>query len=217
MTMFAQSLQEACRLNFIGATLLSRDDPNGAVSAFRTAVQLMEALSRTDEAIDQIRSNHEKMVYSMEVPDADEADSFFVFNKPLLFQVSPSAGDLGFYNAVIIYNLALTFHLTAIRRGGDSKFRKALHFYNLCADLLAQDETASSGTLLLAVLNNATHAHLQLGDYKEFRAGIEKVEKHAAQLTQRNASRPPVFEPHHFDELFLNITLAHEPTAAPMA
>lgn len=216
--MFAQQLQEAARLNFIGANMLVNDDPNGALSAFRTAIQLMEALSRTEEAIGQLSSSREKLCYAMDTPETDENDSFYVFSKPLLFQVSATEGDLGFYNAVIIYNLALTFHLAAVRRGGDARFRKSLHFYSLCTDLIARDQTASAGSLLLAVMNNSTHAHFQLGNYKDFRDGLESLERHAVELTQNHiGGLPPVFEAHHFDEFFLNITMAHEPTAAAMA
>jgi hypothetical protein len=215
--MFMQSIQEAARLNYLGASLLANNDAGGALAAFRGAIQIMEATSRTEEAFAALRSPQEKVCWALEMPDFDSVGAFFVYNKPLVFECTPQVVDLGFFNAVIIYNLALTFHLAASRRGDASKFKKAIHFYQLCYDLIVSDDTASAGALLLAARNNSTHVSLQLGDYESFREGINSLEKDVGRLSAQGESFNTFFDACHLQEFFLNITLAQEPLAAATA
>ena len=212
-----QDIQEAARLNYVGASLIANNDASGALAAFRCAIQIMEATSRTEEATEMLRSPQEKVCWALAMPDMDGVDTFFVYNKPLVFEVKPQAVDLGFFNAVIIYNLALTLHLVARRRGDNSKFRKAIHFYRLCFDLILADETASAKALLLAARNNSTHALLQLGEYEKFRQDLKSLEKDAERLVARDQACTTFFDAHHLQEVFLNITLAQEPIAAATA
>ncbi|CAB9526780.1 expressed unknown protein [Seminavis robusta] len=213
--MFNHSLQEASRLNCLGATMLTNHDFHGALSAFRSAIQIMEATSRTEEAYGKLRSNQEKVCAALEMADFADTEAFFVFNKPLVFEMAPQVVDLSFFNAIIIYNLALTFHHVAVRRGDLNKLRKAVHFYQLCCNLIHEDSTASAASLLLAARNNATHAYLKLGDYEKFREGMIHLQQDTANLSAQGSAS--LFEEQHLQEFFLNITLAKEPTAAPSA
>jgi hypothetical protein len=215
--MFMQNIREAARLNHLGTSLLANNDASGALAAFREAIVIMEATSRTEEAFVALRSPQEKVCWALEMPDLDSVGAFFVYNKPLVFEGSPQVVDLAFFNAVIIYNLALTFHLAASRRGDASKFKKAINFYHLCYDLIASDDTASAGALLIAARNNATHASLQLGEYENFREGLKSLEKDVGRLSARGESIVAFFDASHLQEFFLNITLDQEPIAAATA
>ena len=228
--MFLRQLQEAAHLNVAGASMMANNNRGGAVRAFKTAIQIMEALSLSPEADGKIRSNEEQACVAMEMPAHNHfqtkgacGEDFFVFNQPLLFHVSPEALDLGFYNGVIMFNLALAFHQEASRNGDHSKFTKAVNLYNLCANLLAGDTTAASNAVILAAVNNTTQAYLKLGAYDHFRDGIERLSEQAAclasheELASGASTTPLPFEQNHFEEFYLNITLAHEPTTAAVA
>jgi len=217
-----EQLQEAARLNSVGASRLASNDRSGAVAILKTAIQIMDTISRAPEVEGHIRSNQEQVAGALDMPESCAVmdDTFFVYNRPLLFQVSPQALDLGFYNAVLMFNLALAFHQEAVHRGQAAKFQKAANLYHLCYNLLAGDATACSGALILAAMNNATHAYLKIGAYDKFREGLQDLEQHAAyyaalQSSPLDAAAP--FDAKHFEEFFLNITLAQEPTAAPCA
>lgn len=215
--MFLQNIQEAARLNCLGASLLANNDASGALAAFRGAIQIMEAASRTEEAFVMLRSPQEKVCWALDMQDLDSVGAFFVYNKPLVFGGNQQVVDLSFFNAVIIYNLALTFHVVASRRGDESKFKKAIHFYHLCYDLIVADDTASAVALLLAARNNSTHASLQLGEYEKFREGLKSLATNVDRLSARGESSTTFFDNRHLQELFLNITLAQEPMAAATA
>lgn len=230
--MFLQHLQEAAHLNVAGASMMANNNRGGAVRAFKTAIQIMEALSVNPEADGKIRSNQEQACSAMEMPAHSQFhqtkgvcdEVFFVFNQPLLFHVTPEALDLGFYNGVIMFNLALAFHQEASRMGDHSKFTKAVNLYNLCANLLAGDTTAASNAVILAAVNNSTQAYLKLGAYDHFRDGIQRLSEQAACLaahqevaSDTTSTTPLPFEQNHFEEFYLNITLAHEPTTAAVA
>ena len=214
--MFLQGLQEAAHLNVAGASMLANNNRGGAVRAFKSAIQIMETLSMSPEADGKIRSNKEQVFGAIDMPVGVD-ESFFVFNQPLIFQVSPEALDMGFYNGVIMFNLALAFHQEASLKGDFAKFKKAINLYHLCTNLLAGDMTAASGGVILAAVNNSTHAFLKLGAYDQFRDGIQRLAEQAASLASQEVSAPSPFEQHHFEEFYLNITLAHEPTTAPVA
>lgn len=213
--MFLQGLQEAAHLNVAGASMLANNNRGGAVRAFKTAIQIMETLSMSPEADGKIRSNREQAFGSIDMPGLDEA--FFVFNQPLLFHVTPEALHMGFYNGILMFNLALAFHQEAALKGDYAKFKKASNLYQLCANLLAGDETAAASAVVLAAVNNIAHAHLKLGAYDEFRDGIDSLADHATRLSSQDISAPTPFAQRHMEEFYLNVTLAHEPTTAAVA
>ena len=229
--MFLEHLQEAARLNVAGASMMVMNNRGGAVRAFKTAIQIMETLSVSPEADGKIRSNQEQGCAAMKIPahsvyqtKGGDDEDFFVFKQPLIFQINPVALDLGFYNGVIMFNLALAFHQEAIRSCDHSKFSKSINLYNLCANLLVGDTTAASNAVVLAAVNNMTQVYLKIGAYDLFREGIHRLSQQAASLaslqedafTTASAVHFP-FEQKHFEEFYLNITLAHEPTTAAMA
>jgi len=214
--MLLQNLQEAQSLNTAGASMLAKNNRKGAVRAFKTAVQIMESVSMSPEADGKIRSNQEQPCGAMgSMPSLD--DSFYVYNQPLLFHVLPQAIDMGFYNGIIMFNLALVFHQEAVFRGDFAKFQKAKNLYQLCINLMTGDKTAASGAVILAAMNNSVHASLRLGAYDDFRSGIENLTEQAAAVSTQKSTAPTPFERMHLEEFYLNITLASEPTTAPVA
>jgi hypothetical protein len=215
--MLMQNIEEAARLNHLGASLLANNDARGALAALRGAIQIMEATSRTEGAFEMLRSPQEKVCWALEMPELDCVGDFFVYNQPLVFECTPQDADLCFFNAVIIYNLGLTFHLVASKGGDEAKFKKAVNFYQRCHELIAADDTASAAALLLAVRNNSTHASLQMGEYEKFREGLRSLEEDVGRLSARGESITTFVDDRHLQEFYLNIVLAREPMAAAMA
>jgi hypothetical protein len=147
-------------------------------------------------------------------------DSFYVFNKALTFDVPQEEVDLGFFNAVIMFNLALSFHQHGLVFGQEDKLRKSIHIYGLCAKLLEGDATASSGSLMLAAINNKAQVYFTLSEYDQARQELDQLKTCAesvVKMMDNSTSETSPFQPRDIDEFFLNIALMQPPTAAPMA
>lgn len=217
MSLFQQNLQEAARLNYSGASLLASNNAAGAIKVFKAALQIMQVLTTAPEASEEaIRSNKEQRCSAFEL--SGFVDCFYVFDKALLFDVSQHV-DLGFANAIIMFNMALCFHQHGLRLSQETKLRKALNIYELCIQLIANDKTVSSGSLLLAAMNNQAHVHYALSDYHQARQGLDQLQICAESIicmsgTQTESS---AFSARDFDEFFLNIALTQPPTVAPSA
>lgn len=217
--MFYRQLQEAARLNFTGASLLASNDAGNAVKALKAALQIMQNLTMTPEADDHaIRFHKEQVCSAIELPQM--CDSFYVFNKALIFNVTEEV-DLGFYNAVIMFNMALAFHQHGLAFGQDNKLRKAIHIYGLCSKLLDGDKTASSASLLMAAINNQAQVHYALSEYENARQVLDQLkacaEDAVATMDTETTNESSPFQPQDMDEFFLNIAITQPPTAAPMA
>lgn len=217
MSQQLELLHEACRFNNAGAAFLASNDGGSAVQMLKKALVIMERLSREEESEDLIMTQapKEAMHYPfVEVPGLE--DTFFVFNRALVLDSSPSDGvDLAFANAAILFNLALAFHQRGRTFCQATKLQRAIHLYELAARLVA-DVSSTQGALAIAALNNQAHIHRELCEFKEACIVLEEVCVLAEHVP--NSSSSDAFGAELFGEIFLNVTMSSQiPSTAASA
>jgi tetratricopeptide (TPR) repeat protein len=210
--MFMAKLNEISHLNKVGASYLAVGDGGKAMKAFKGALVIMSDIAQDPAAGELFACSHQHCT-SVDIPGLD-GDSFFVYNKALLFESSDQI-DLSFTNAILLFNMALTFHQRGRVANEESKLRKSQSLYKLSSELVPEISSCS-GALLLAALNNQTHIHFELGDYEQFGATLKIMEKEASEICPAECSSSP-FTQEHFDQFYLNIAVTRPPSAAPCA
>lgn len=202
--------------------LASNDHGNG-VKFLKKALVIMESICRDDGNDDVILVNptqpstHQPFV---EIPGMGH-DTFFVFNRALVLK--PAAKlllntDLVFLNAVIIFNLALSFHQRGHVPGQESKLRKALQLYSVVVKLIEDIPTPTHGAFLAVVMNNQTHIHRELCDFQMAYAVLEDIQMLTEYIPSTVDSATSAFSVALFDEIYLNVTLwCRMPTTAAPA
>lgn len=215
--MSTSPIQEAARLNTMGASLLAGNDLPRAVQAFREALSLMQSFINAHGVPDASNNAQDPVCASFQVKALNEP--FYVFNEALTFEAAPDM-DLSLANAFVLFNLALCFHVRGkTENGTDSKLRKACHLYNLCENLLAPEESATNGALLVAVANNRAQCERELMQYDMAFERLQTVLDLAYSLlpAMNNECSQTPFRGSFFDEVFLNATMAQPPATAPCA
>jgi hypothetical protein len=210
-------LHEACRFNNAGAAFLASNDGGSAVQMLKNALVIMERLSRDEDSEDliMIQAPKEAIHYPfVEVPGMD--DTFFVYNRALVLDSSPSNGvDLAFANAAILFNLALAFHQRGMTSCQAAKLRRAIPLYELAVRLVA-DVSSAQGALAIAALNNQAHIHRELCEFNEACLVLNQVCELAEHVP--NSSSADAFGAELFDDIFLNVTMSSQiPSTAASA
>jgi tetratricopeptide (TPR) repeat protein len=210
-------IQEACRLNNLGVMHLSHQDAASAVKAFKTSLSIMEGVAGKADSADMCSSTANKCLSCPSAVIAGLEDSFFIYNRALLLDPAFAQTDLAFANAVILFNLALTFHQRGKALGQLPKLQKALYLYDVSTKLIA-DMSSSAGALSLAALNNQAQILFALGEYSRGRELLDRVQSLAEQVpTPAEDDASSTFARYHFDEMYLNVTVSQPPTTAPSA
>lgn len=209
-----QKLQEIAHLNKVGASYLAVGNGGSAVKAFKAALVTMSRIAEDPIADGLFGSSQHCAFSSIQVPGL-ESDSFFIFDQALVFEAS-SQMDLSFLNAILLLNLALTFHQKARHTGEEAKLRKALNLCRLAGELIT-DMSFSSGSLYLAALNNQAHIHFELGEYGRATCALQAMEKAASEICFSESPISSPFTQEYFDQIYLNIAVTRAPIAAACA
>lgn len=223
-----ERIQEACRLNNIGAMHLSCQDAGTAVKAFKTALAIMEEVASDESSANLCCQSQDMMPAtagcpSVVVPGLE--DDFFIYNRALLLDASivNSAAniDLPFANAIILFNLALTFQQRGKACGDTAKLQKAVYLYQVASKLITNMASTCSGALALAALNNRAQILYSMGEYAQARSLLDEMSSLVkivpSPVDDGHGNANSTFARYHFDEFFLNATTAQAPTAAPSA
>lgn len=211
-------LQEACQLNNSGASFLASGNAGSAVKALKSALVIMESISRDDAREDPIKSHlaSDATQATVEIPGLD--DPFFIYNRALLLDTtSIQEMDLAFSNAVVLFNLSLTFHQRGKTCCQEAKLQHALRFYELSANLVSNSSSNCSAALVMAALNNQAQICYNLCHYNVATHVLNQVRELAQEVSAPQDTSSP-FSQEVLDQIYLNVlTISHPPTTASSA
>ncbi len=101
----------------------------------------------------------------------DEEHSYYIYSKGIRIERSSlpcSHGSMIIYSTIIIFNLALAFHLSALsvshRKRGAASLRKALQLYGLALTLQEKEQVKGNLFFTLAAVNNMGVIQRLLGE-----------------------------------------------------
>lgn len=206
-------IHEASRTNSEGVACLASGDALNAVKSFRAALSIMEEVAQCVESVELAHSQAHNCP-SVEIALDDPV--MFIYNRAIVLDGSCET-DLAFANAVILFNLGLTFHQRGKLRNDASKLQKAVYLYGVSSKLIT-NTASSSGALVLAALNNQAQILFSLGDYVNAKDTLEQMRSIAHSVPVPTDDRKcNTFARYHFDEFFLNVAVTEPPHTAPMA
>jgi tetratricopeptide (TPR) repeat protein len=109
-----------------------------------------------------------------------EETGAFIYSRPLTIFGRLSLEDdhfLPIHSAVVIFNLALAHHQKSKVTGVRKLLEKAIALYDLCLELLHQDERQHLVVVFIesAVLNNTSQLHFEMGDYYGARKVMDQL------------------------------------------
>lgn len=210
--MLMQKLHEIAHQNKVGVSYLAVGDGGNAVKAFKAALVTMSGIAQDPSTETLFLSKNHKCT-AVDIPGL-EKDSFYAFSKALVFEPS-SEIDLSFTNAILLFNMALTFHQRGSYAGETSKLCKAQSLYKLSCDLI-NEISSCSGALLLAAMNNQAQIHFELGNYAQAIDVLGAMGREANEICLAESPSSP-FTQEHFDQFYLNIAVTRPPIAAACA
>jgi hypothetical protein len=133
-----------------------------------------------------------------------QQDSFYVYNRAVFFKPLSDTSSIGltFYNAILQFNLALTYHIKAHTSKDSKTIQRSLKLYKTCLKTLRELGVGGGSMagrpphpgggetmiyLRLAALNNLSHIYSLTGDYDKVNDTLAKVFKFTV------AQRPVLF------------------------
>jgi len=247
-TSYAQLLQQAAFLNSAGATgLMTGESSDACLHVFNEALALMEQVSMCPD-LQKVGSEPPRVSNTIECPSSfcsgsndGSDDRFFVCRQALTF--APDYGttpgvcnisevDLSFYSAVIIFNMALTYHQTGLQQGDSPLLlQNALQLYDHCRQILntiLSPPGDDTDMLKLVTLNNQAQIHyVCMQSFSTVAPLLEEIRKLCPVLLLNNSgctaqSQSPqcnkFYSVKTMKEISMNALLVTgPPTAAPVA
>ena len=204
-------LDQIAQLNKIGVLSLASGSEGEALKAFKQALVTMGQLTQHPESEVHFMS---KVQTCTTQPLQGLNSSFYLYNKAFVFEGNLQL-DIAYANALILFNLAITFHQRGISQRDESKLRRALSLYDLSIQLISE-LSPYSGALLVAALNNSAQIQYGLGDYQGACETLELLENEAVHLPLSACSQDVLGE-EQIEQIFLNIALTMPPTVAASA
>lgn len=227
------SLSAIVALNSEGIQHLENKDFAKAIASLSAGIGDLKRLL-SDESEDFCRSHDLafgfEMAHFQEVDDNDDTATPFVFDTPIRVQprrrssraASRSTHDkLKMLSFALVFNLAIAFHLGALRHHQNSssgkvssttrkRLLKALAFYNMSLSMIQNNEGLSLGVMeSLAVANNQANVYVLLGNAKEAEACNEEVLQNIMYVADSGHQQ----EVPLFDRFFANVGVKPSPTA----
>jgi hypothetical protein len=215
MEFFAQ----AARLNNQGVTALLEGDDKAAVPALTQSIKMMkQEMSRPSN------SNMKKSVTlsddcehsTVELPGFQGAQTSYIFTEAITIPENGDQSELHthIYSAVVIFNLALTFH----REGKNGKIEsmvKAQKLYTMVLKILNNQCMNRVAVIAkLASINNLSQIRFDCGEYELAREGLDHV---SAFIRGSGNTKNAMLEEPEIQGLLMNVLLLKEPVIAPAA
>lgn len=218
MSYQSKLFQEVCRLNNDGATFLAYNDAPSAGRALKASLLIMQQISRAEsngeQAMEVDTESHG--CPQLEVPAL--CDTFYVYNRALLLDPSHFKGadesHLRASNAVILFNMALAFHLQGKARCQEERLRRAACFYGLAATIV-QNSSKLAGGLVVAALNNQAQIYQELFEFEHSRRLLDHICELPEHILVEVADS--FFEEGQLEDIYLNVSIVQAPTTAPSA
>ena len=137
----------------------------------------------------------------------------FIFSIPLAIQGDEASSTAD--AAVILYNIALTYHLLSFHNGQKQQARQhALKLYEMSYDMALQDLTnPTMSRVVMITLNNMGQIELERGNFQEACQCLDDLKEYIMALGEPTSQHVKIER----NELLLNATLLRRPQQAPAA
>ncbi len=221
------SIKYACSLNNQGVDLLLSGESARATKAFQFAICLLKRASVTeaeDFSCTEINSSCDDapLPFSESISTVSGLQGLlgYVYDHGIIISDNISnaktEATISLYIAVVLFNLALTFHCRGTALGGDALLEKASVLYTLVVELLntcTMAEDASSTILTLLALNNKAQIRYDQCDY------VQSIDcmKYISQIIGSGRGFHFALNPDDLEGLMLNVMLLRTPSVAQAA
>mmetsp|Transcript_22525 Transcript_22525/g.46965 ORF Transcript_22525/g.46965 Transcript_22525/m.46965 type:complete len:219 (-) Transcript_22525:165-821(-) len=156
-----------------GVNLLIQGHADPAAQVFRQALTWTRQAAQQQQDVNAVLAVADpamERTLPMDLPfvshDFVHETSFTMYCKA--FSVEEHEDDLNVLSAVLLYNIAVSFHAMGVSRGSAQNLHRASHLYTRAYSVLAtlphQVPLRQRGTLLMASVNNLGHVCALLGD-----------------------------------------------------
>jgi hypothetical protein len=201
-----ETWEEVTRLNNEGVQCLALRDAGAAHHRFKSALAMANSQLGAHDVLDVVAPGAvtgNLQLNSLAVPGMTD-ECFYVHNQALAFHMGPQ--DLHLASSILVFNLALSCHLTGMLSNSESNLRTACRLYGMCANLAQSGEADTRGiqivesALAVASMNNMAQIKYR------FLANPDKALEilNSLQLCPELA-QTAFMDPLHFDEIVLNI------------
>jgi hypothetical protein len=210
---------QAARLNNHGVTALLEGDDKAAVAALTQSIKMMKQDMSKPSNSDMKKSitlSDDCEHSTVELPGFQGAQEAFIFTEAITIPENGDQSELDtqIYSAVVIFNLALTFH----REGKNGKIKsmvKAQKLYTMVLKILNNQCMNRVAVIAkLASINNLSQIRFDCGKYELAREGLDHV---SAFLRASGNTNNTMLEEPEIQGLLINVLLLKAPVIAPAA
>jgi hypothetical protein len=217
-----RTYRTAVNLNNQGVSLLSKGNFDAACNSFKNA---LDAIKSVVTVVSTTNVDHQQEVelnvgfeWSTNAPLHFSDVMSFVYRRAMIIVSSSGYSERGYpeESTAIIYNLALSFHLSALERNCSSLMNKALKFYQIAEAIrncsIVSKKLEEGDRLVDAViLNNMGQICMECFDFGNAQRCFSQLSAKLVALSQRRSLE------HNDCEGFMLNLLLKEPSLAAAA
>ena len=223
MTSVPTTIDHAIHFNNEGARMMSEHCFTKAIPHLQQALNHIKLQLAVTEASDLLSGQIQFRVASEAQTASAHEKEPFIFTCPIVVsrqmdwagELTESYGSLVMFSFVVLYNLAVAMHMSALATKkvevARRRLSKSLVFYELAYTMM-QDEQIHGITETMAIINNIAQVQLALGDTNKAHGCYEKLLSILIYVTDCRDQHSV----HHFESFFHNVLPAVLP-AAPVA
>lgn len=245
---------DTVELNVKGIVELQQAKNNEAIQTFYSGLRLLHANVKSSHDSNAgitgchckslgchlTHGNEGKQLYSMALPNQDDLaaahdDFFSLFNRALHLSLDniPVTGVplvyCHFLSGILLYNIGLSHHLEALKKGGSKMLSRALDFYTMSHVTLTTEQSCPQlrgrcadlqNFLLMSLVNNMGHIHAYFRNIDEAKICGGELCKRLSPLVCGYDGRPAVSnDDDEYRVFFLNVCFFSESelSSAPAA
>ncbi|CAB9531338.1 expressed unknown protein [Seminavis robusta] len=217
-----ETLKEVTRLNNEGVRFLAICHPSEAHKRFKAALAMVNTHlgASEDFVLDAAPGVGAPQLATLAVPGMED-DTFYIHNQALAFNLEMfgSPEDFQMASSFLVFNLALSCHLGAMKTSSEPTARTACRLYEMCANLALSEEASTAeldclaSSLAVASMNNVAQLTYRLAGNAPKAVEILNSLNPSPELTQTS-----YMSPEQLDEIILNIcTIMATPVVAASA
>ena len=216
-------LLQVALYNNAGVSYLERADSQNAERCFRAALQSVQHHVEADDAI-LVEKPPSLPLYSTPMPFLSD-DAFYVFDQAWVLSTAvlndttaTSRQTIESAAALIVFNLALTFHQLCLLSGDGTMLQRACKMYSLSAQMASTTLDATTHAVLDVVSNNnLAHLHWRCqGDHLKAQELLDGMQTSMARVVLEEEHC--VLDLEQLDEISINnVTAQTGPTGTAAA
>jgi hypothetical protein len=232
-----KNIEHSVRLNNEAVSLLIRGNDRQAMESLKKAVSFVKGVvakqgnvmdttgasiapchSKAKSCCDSKAAKEDAYVYHDSIPLSNLADRHcHIYSRALTITFDKLPSDLGraaqMCLAVVIFNLALSFHRQALRAKSKC-LERAVSLYNMVIRLLRYSSLrGTAGLVKLATINNVSQLRYEQGNYALAREGLD----HLSSLVRVTTAKHPQLMDCELQGVIMNVLFIKAPVVAPAA